>query len=445
MKVLQPGILLSIVGILFLTEGAFAAPPAAASGGGAASKDQIRRVVDILRRMAVRNQQLENKVEQLEGKVANVQSGSGPSDGTVDLSKLGGAPAQSSSGMGHHGSVNAGSAPVFKAIFDFNIVSKPGDPNYGKGNEFTFSNTHRYLFFENIPIPEIQFSFEVSTDPKYYELDYQLSQRFQFRFGKIWIPFDDLSPHNIFGGRVNVSDLAPAASSNTGSQTVSQRFLPDIWAELGIGAKYQLVDTKKMAAVMHLYIVNGFASGGTDPVTGSPAAGYPQFGGNSTLARDNNKAKSIGSRLHLLFFGRIGIGASFYTGRWNDQDEPTSKGLTMVGLDNQIRLGPAEYRFGLTGGKVALNNGTRLTRGGFYGEAAFKFGSKREWKFLTRAGAVQFDDRARDVTDQTIVGATILYKPSIVEFSLHHSIDLNKAVPTKVNFSYTALRAVVAL
>jgi hypothetical protein len=47
------------------------------------------------------------------------------------------------------------------------------------------------------------------------------------------------------------------------------------------------------------------------------------------------------------------------------------------------------------------------------------------------------------VGDQQIVGGTLLWKPSLIEYSIEYSQDL-KVSPAKKNYSYTAARMVMA-
>jgi hypothetical protein len=84
-------------------------------------------------------------------------------------------------------------------------------------------------------------------------------------------------------------------------------------------------------------------------------------------------------------------------------------------------------------------------RSGVYGEIGHRFGPRGSWKLLGRAGTLQLDDRViADVTDQTIVGATLLYRPSLIEFSLSASQDLKK-VEAKRNYTYLVGRIIIAL
>jgi hypothetical protein len=324
------------------------------------------------------------------------------------------------------------SAPVFKTYFDLNFVSRPG-PNSGR-NDLTFDNYHSFLFVEITPSPDIQFSFDVGLSPKFFELDLQAMPRLQVRLGKIWIPFDDISsqsPHTIFGGRANISKIAPSQLT----------FLPEVWADLGVGLRYQIVDTSSLKLEGHAYAVNGIPEGGTDPLGVSP--NYPTFV-TPVIAADNNRNKALGGRVHATLFNRFGLGASGYYGRWTNQDS-TPAGITLLGVDGQVWLGNTEFRMGVATMKVGMpvGYGKGFSRGGYYGEVGQKLGAAKKWKVLARGGSIQLDDRAISVTDQKIVGAAILFRPNMLQYSIEHSRDL-KTVVGKNNYSYTAARIVMA-
>ena len=373
---------------------------------------------------------LNERIKKLEETGAQAKDGApaGTSgEETVDLSQMDStsgkkAPEKDSGAPAGVHSRRMLATPNFHVFFDLNLIHRPGV------TDLTFDAFHTFLLFELAPTPEFQFSFDVNPTPRYFELDYQINKRLTFRAGKIWIPFDDMAPHNIFGGRVNVSRL-----------TLGAAYLPDLWTDLGVGLKWQIVDSANLNLLSHFYIVNGFRSGGIDPL--DPAAEYPTFADLAT-SPDNNSGKSIGGRLQATLFRKLGLGASVYTGQWSDQDD-AAKNVLIWGTDAQLRFTSTELRFGLSGMTAGLANDT-FNRGGFYGEVGQKFGSNRQFKALLRGGALQLDDRVIDTNDRTLVGGTLLYQPGPIQISIEHSRDINTAV-TKVDKEYTALRLVVAL
>ena len=318
----------------------------------------------------------------------------------------------------------ADTSPIrFKVFFDLNLYRRPGI------TDLAFDNFHSFLFIEAEPAKNMQFSFDVSPSPRFYELDWQVNPKIQFRAGKIWIPYDDTPNHNIYGGRVSVSRLQLGAA-----------FLPDTWTDLGVGVKWTIADIKNLNLIGDAYVVNGFRSGGTDPLTsGAP---YPSFSDISTGA-DNNTEKAFGGRVHGRFWSRLGLGASFYSGRWSDQGQKQYKVL-MYETDAQYKIPQtlSEFRVGIMSMRVQIPIGT-IYRAGTYGEYGQYLTRQRTWKLLFRGGTLQMDDRVLDVNDQRIIGGAIIWRPNILQFSLEHSVDTQK-VKGKNNYSFTNLRMVIS-
>lgn len=395
----------------------------------------MKRSVDILNKR-------EKKLESDESTAK--ENGANGGGGEIDLNSLDNAPAGKSAAGGSAEGAGGPPQPVFHTFFDFNVVNRPGTQD-----NFTFDNYHSFLFFEILPSPTLMFTFDVNpTAPKFYELDWQANKRLTVRVGKIFIPFDDISsqsPHNIFGGRVGVSRLSLDPNGAT--------FLPDVWADLGVGLKYVFVDTSLLYVEGHIYVVDGFQDGGSDPNVGTGAnqdpqgTPYPNFSQNGGLvtgnAADNNRDKAFGARAHWLIANRLGIGASLYTARWSADSEPNER-VMIYGLDSQLRLPWAELRAGVGLMNVGMPVNGSFNRSGTYGEIGHNFGYLDRWKILGRVGTLSLDSRVNAITDETIIGGTLLYRPGFVEFSLEYSRDLNDDYPLKPNHSYTDLRCVMA-
>jgi hypothetical protein len=408
------------------------------------SREEFEKQNKLLRILIDRFRKVETTVQEMK------KNESAGGDGKVDLEKIdataGGPPptgpaaAPTKAGKaGPHGPPLA--IPNFKIFFDLNLLHASGRQDAGS---WSFQNFHRFVFMELAPTPNVTFSFDFAgqNSPNFYEVDWNITPRTQLRAGKIWIPFDDLSPHNIFGGRVNVNSLQFNGSSVYGV------FLPNIWADLGIGLKQTFVDTPKLAVDGHLYLVNGFTDRGSDPA-GSGGTAYPEFTDTSAGAADNNAEKSLGGRLTAKFGGVFSVGGSFNLGRYSNQgSKPAS--VSMFGGDAQLRFTRLELRTGLVSMKADIpdarpTNLASFTRAGSYVEAGYKLGAERAWKMLLRAGSVTLDSRvSNNAYDQQIVGATLLWKPGLIEYSIHHSRDLNDNV-RKANRDLSVIRMVVAL
>lgn len=320
----------------------------------------------------------------------------------------------------HGGSTTA--EPHFSVFFDLIMGYRPGKEN------FSFLNFHPLLFFEIVPTSDIIFSFEVNSNPRFYELDYQASKALTLRVGKIYIPFDDMNPHNLFGGIIGTGSMAFGSTA----------YLPDIFADLGVGLKYIIMDTKDIKLESHFYVVNGFgpANAATNDV--------PNF--SSVGSADVNDNKSIGGRFHALISRFVGIGFSFYTGRWSNANGPVNH-LLMLGGDAQIRLPKTEIRAGFSTMQVGYETtliGTPYNRSGMYVELQQKFGGRDEWRGIARLGSLDTNDSIVDNSDNFIVGGGIRWKPNVITLSLEHYQD-TKQVPGKTATSFTFLRTVIQL
>lgn len=423
------------------------------------SREKFNKLVKVLLDTVNRQKELEEQVIVMQDKLRQVSAGNAKSsasarnatgadssastpskdDSAVDLSALDSNPGAATPGASSGGAHSPGGASPLhiNLYFDFYLSSQPGK-NGAQGAGFTFNNIHHFFLVEATAGPDIKFMTEIHTSPRFYELDYQFTRWFQLRLGKIWIPFDDLEPHNQFGGYINNSRLRPTASAGT----ASSYFLPDLWAEMGLGGKFNLVDREKFSLEGHLYVVNGFGSGGTDPVTATNTQ-YPNFADSGIETIDNNRAKSVGTRLHALVGQTLGLGWSYYTGRWTDEDK-TAKSMSIMGLDAQLFFNRAEFRFGYSNFYVNLPSTATATtyhRPGYYAEASYKMGAKRNWKALLSTGGVDGDDRILNVDDRLIYGGKLLYRPNNIEWGIEHFRDL-RYVAEKDYRSFTAFRVI---
>lgn len=351
-----------------------------------------------------------------------VSKGAAP-ESVVDLAKLDSQPQAKPS---------AGSPLAWKAYFDLLLINRPSV------TDLSFANVHSFLFLDLLPNPAYRLSFDVNSSRggfNFFQLDYQATPALQLSLGKIWIPFDDLDPHHIFGGRVGASDSSFIQPGQTSF------FLPDLWAELGVGLKWVPVDSPALLATVQAYVVNGFQDGGTDPVTAGGS--YPNFSGYGVTSRDNNRDKAVGGRLHALLGGKFGLGFSIYSGRWNDQGDADSRRILMLEADAQLRLSIAEIRAGGVQMETDLSSTSTYKRGGFYGELGITSRDNR-WKLVIREGSVSLDNRVESVTDQTVVGGKLLYRPSFIQWSAEYSRDVQER-PGKAGQSLAAIRAIIEI
>ncbi|MGZ3698519.1 MAG: hypothetical protein ACXWP5_10315, partial [Bdellovibrionota bacterium] len=358
------------------------AAAAAAADNRPITQGQFREFLKLYRQNVDRTASLESKVGQIQTTQAAQAAAPPPTpkkgEEAIDLSAPSKPSAPASAEASSSILTSGFGIPSFKVYFDFNIVYKPGVEN------LSFDNYHSFLFFDIIPLPNLQFTFDVSPSPRFYELDYSPWKWLTIRAGKIWIPWDDTSPHEIYGGRVNVSRLTDT----------NPTYLPDLWSDLGIGFKFTPVDNKYFQLTLDLYGTNGIGSGGNDPL--NPGNEYPNFGTAAVSAIDNNMDKMIGTRMHMWIINKIGLGASYAYDRWNNDTNlsaPTAPlAMHMFAVDGQFRIAGFEARGGWSEMLVALP-GDAMTRGGWYGELSQKFGKTQNWKVMLRGGQVQLDNR----------------------------------------------------
>jgi len=350
-----------------------------------------------------------------------------------------------------HGAPAGGVLPNFKFYFDFLLRSWKGKQNPGGTggvSAFSFDSYHQRLLAEYTPTPELMFQADL-LQQQYFESDYMLTPRLQVRWGRIWIPFDDMSPHSMFGGRINTSEFRQANET---------AFLPNIWADLGVGFKYTLADSSSYSSDLHFYVVNGFQENrGGSPVdgegnasaSGQPGskAAYPTFDGTTGGTGDNNNDKAFGARWHSILGRRFGFGISIYHDVYTDTGQD-SRGILILGLDIQLRpTATTEIRMGYASMKVDLDpvasTKASFSRTGTYIELGQRFGLEERWKFLVRAGSSQNDNRVVDVSDKTIVGGTLLKNFGSIETQFNFFHDLHQ-VASKIAYNYGELRVVTA-
>lgn len=363
---------------------------------------------------AVRRKAKKREVQQQEEEVVDL---SAEDSGTATTE------ASSPSNMGPHGGAT-GTEPHFSVMFDLLMGYRPNKEG------FSFLNFHPLLFFEIVPSSSFIFSFEVNPNPRYYELDWIANKTVTLRVGRIWIPFDDMNPHNLFGGMVSTSRM----------QFGSTQYMPDIFADLGVGIKLGLVDSKALKLEGHFYVVNGFRASGSPPGPTNPNfSATPDF-----TSSDNNDNKSVGTRFHALISRVFGFGVSAYYGRWSDNKD-TINDLLILGGDVQLRFPKTEIRAGVSTMTVGYTGGrSGYNRNGNYVELQQKFGERDEWRLIGRFGTQDTNTTVVDDSDNTLLGGGIRWKPNFITLSLEHYQDLRK-VPAKVAYGFSFLRMVVQL
>jgi hypothetical protein len=323
--------------------------------------------------------------------------------------------------MEKSGAHPGGVTPLFNLLFDLWLDVRPGI------TPLTFDNYHTLILLDLRPTNDLTFSAEVSPTPRYYEVTYKVSPSLEVRGGRIWIPFDEMNPHEIYGGFYNIDRLREPGS---------QAFLPEIWTDLGVAAKYQIYDGSHLKVDGQAYVVNGFGDGGTSPI--GQQTPYPCF--ETAALVDNNADKAVGLRVHGIWDGMFGLGASAYEGRWTS-DSTVDRRLVMLGVDTQLKFPTGTtVKAGYINMYVGLPGyDSHYNRSGSYLEASQKF--LRRWAFTLRTGAEQDDSRIPTVGDRTLGGFELSYQWRYFNFAFLYYKDFYR-VNGKANYEMTALRVV---
>lgn len=298
---------------------------------------------------------------------------------------------------------------------------------------FGFESYHALFFFQTRPRPEFDFRAQLSPTPAFFEIGLWLGQKTKLRLGKIFVPFESRNPHVTYGGRVNASVTAhPGADA----------FLPDYWAEYGIGLETTLYEDSEFRWNLDLVVVNGLREGGTDPNATSGLTSYPSFNDSSLLVvPDNNFDKGIGGRVEAKIYDAIQVGAATYRSRYTNEGN-LYRSLWMYGADVGVQIEGFLLRAGYIGMEVGLvSPGTRMLRGGFFAELGGQWG---RWRVLARTGTYQSDSRVHTPADQQLAGLSLRYQfhPFFVNFFYAHDFLVNS---TKTVFDYGAVGMGVSL
>lgn len=302
--------------------------------------------------------------------------------------------------------------------------------HYPPSPQLSLKNVHADLFVDLYPVPKLRFLFEVSPTSRLYEVGWQVHPDIELRAGRIAIPFDEIGPSRPFGGMITRSEFAASGQPS---------FLPDLWTDLGIAARFTLSRSETEVSEAHLYVVNGFQDGGTDPFR--QVAHYPIFGPANTSNSDNNGDKAFGGRIRLTLGGSISYGFSFYTGLYTPRSSDSAR-ATALGIDTQVRFlntwrvkaGYAVMFVGLISGAASSS----FTRGAAHASVQNAFTDR--FKVSVSGSALQTDDRVVDPSDRFLVGLTTSYVPqSNIEVSAILSRDFNKVL-AKTQYNAFGLR-----
>ena len=194
---------------------------------------------------------------------------------------------------------------------------------------------------------------------EYAELHFELTEVFNLKIGALLVPFN----------RYNLLHDSPLQDL-TDRPLVDRRVIPTTWADAGIGA-YGGVHWDGGSVDYDVVVVNGL----TENISSSGG----MRGARASYREDNNDNKMVIGRVGLTldvgFLDTLNIGASFGTGRYDDDNHES---ITMVGFDLTLKRGAFELVGEYAQIRFSRSSEQRMAgipRGmqGWYVEARFHF------------------------------------------------------------------------
>jgi hypothetical protein len=319
------------------------------------------------------------------------------------------ADSQARDGGGAHGGhlgAAAGGLPGFKIILDLLLqYSMPL-------KRWDFLPHHTNVIIEVAPMPNLTVALDVSPLPLFYEVQWSPHPRLTLRGGKILIPFGSNAFHHLIGGRIDEHS----------------EFLPQLWADYGLGLNHRLYDGERLYVEYDLYVVNGF-SGVDVPDT------------TITSAPDTNAWKGAGGRVKASIFGHYDLIGSIYYDRW---DPKQHEGLLYYSAAAQLGEGfiplPVLRRLRLRGewarGEIQLEHANyqagilwhAVGRAGFYAEA--QLGILEDFAARLRVGQLNPDDTVSNTRDIFLVEPAVIIGSSRLSVALAYQMCFNPNAAT---------------
>ena len=109
--------------------------------------------------------------------------------------------------------------------------------------ESQFRNYHRFVFLKVTPSDRVTLDAEI-IDLTYYEIKYQLTNRFEAKLGKIWVPFGATPFHHYYGGRQG--------------DPFQGLLVPNVWAEFGASVSGLVYSDDQFNVTSDFFVVRGF-------------------------------------------------------------------------------------------------------------------------------------------------------------------------------------------
>jgi len=255
-------------------------------------------------------------------------------------------------------------------------------------DENTF-NQHRLIPFIFSEItPWLHFSTELEFEEtgeeikvEYATLDMKINQWLTYRGGLILSPL----------GKFNMVHDSPW-NDLVSRPLVDQQLIPTTLSEPGMGFTGTLYPSSVSVLGYEIYLVNGFNGDmlmNPDEVRIREGRGEPE---------DNNRAKSLVSRIVYSPFLGLELGASLHTGNYADAG---NRNLTIGAMDATYQKGATELLLEGAVARIDLPDGSARLQTGYYLQPNYHFGfgwipgfPDSKFTAMLRAGAVDFNANA---------------------------------------------------
>jgi hypothetical protein len=265
--------------------------------------------------------------------------------------------------------------------------------------------------------------------------DYSINDSAIFRMGAMIVPF----------GKVNT--LHDSDYRDTTNKPIYNRYIvPGTWVDTGVAIHGNWDVNDEWAVNYIVAALNGLSDSSSVGSGTSIADGNGLRSGRASFKADNNKNKALVGRVGVSPALGYEIGASFYTGDYNDSGD---KGLTMLGLDAEAKFGAFE----LVGEFAVVNLDEDTTAGvpsemnGYFVEARYHFfpdflresflgdGFKNpEFTLFARYGAVDTDTSVTNVNDRTQTTFGMNYRPvPTTAFKVEYEINKEEVTDSNNN------------
>lgn len=184
-----------------------------------------------------------------------------------------------------------------------------------------FRNYHKFVFLKVTPNDKVTLDAEI-LDLSYYEIKYQLTNRFEAKLGKIWVPFGATPFHHYYGGRQG--------------DPFTGLLLPNVWAEFGATISGTVYTGTRVNVASDFYVIRGFDNQLGDVIS------FTGGGSDGLLAVGHRTRVGVGTK--LAFWGSVLYNQFGEIEAENDEDEMAGQ-LLLWGGDVLVDYGLFDFPF----------------------------------------------------------------------------------------------------